>query len=139
MEGMAKFTLFDLREKTIKRPDQEVLDKFHDVNRTEALVLARYRPKKTMVLHQETATVRHSHIDVNGHMNNAHYLALAHERMREDDVDYDAIQRVQVHYRKEALEGDIITLSYYAEPGGLYVELSVNDRLSAHIMFHTKP
>ena len=138
MEGLAKFALYDLNAKTIKRPDETIMSKFHDVHRTDPLPMARYRAEKTALINRETAQVRDAYIDVNGHMNNAHYLALALERMPKGAIDPDAVRRIQVHYRKEALEGDNFDLLYYKEPRGVYVEMRVGEDVSAHIMFHLK-
>jgi acyl-ACP thioesterase len=63
-----------------------------------------------------TRTVAHEEIDLNGHLNNTHYLDWADGLMGEKTPT-----SLWVQYVKELMEGQEVTLRYELGEDGLYV------------------
>ena len=77
-------------------------------------------PKMPEMKEEHTFRVPFSVTDLNGHMNNARYYDLAQDLMppalREKDIS-----KIAVDYRAEAREGDVLRLSFRADPDAFFV------------------
>jgi medium-chain acyl-[acyl-carrier-protein] hydrolase len=74
-------------------------------------------------------TVRYSHLDLNGHMNNTVYADLVLDALPLSEVMTRTPQRLLLKMRREAYPGDVLRIRRDALPDGY--------RLSGHIGAHT--
>lgn len=67
-----------------------------------------------------TRTVGKAEIDLNGHMNNTHYLDWAEELAREEYSRAAAPRQAWVQYQQELLEGQTVELRHHFEGNSLF-------------------
>ena len=67
-----------------------------------------------------------SELDVNGHVNNVHYLRWAESLLPADFAGTHRLRSVWVEYRKEILVGQRVELRHELEDGALFVQGFVN-------------
>ncbi len=139
LEGKGKFVLINYQTKTIVKPDQALLDLFTDAKQEpEALPFEKMNPSKVHKLYSESTKVLESYIDINRHMNNAAYIALAYDYLRRSLRQSKDITGLKVLYRKEAFYEEILELTYYQEHNGIYLEIATESELKCQILFKQK-
>lgn len=72
---------------------------------------------------QAPITVLEHHLDINGHVNNAQYIAMADYVVRAVVADFD-VARLLVQYKNAAQLGDVIVPYLYVEETGYAVNLA---------------
>lgn len=113
IEAKGKFVLLNYSEKKLVVPDQALLDLFVDAKKEEiAIPFEKIRTLKETPIVEKKTTVNDSYIDINGHMNNAVYVALAYDFAPQDFIDFNTLSNIYVSYKKEAFLNDEITLQY---------------------------
>ena len=139
LHGRGKFVLIDTVTKKLVQPSETLLNMFTDARReATSLSISKYKPRKEHKLYAVETKVFEAYIDINNHMNNAQYVALAHDFLEKDLVNEAAIKHIKVHYRQEALYNTKLTFAYYREPEGIYVEIRSSSGLHAYVLFHLK-
>ena len=134
MEGKGKFLLINIVTKAMIKPSQALLDKFTDAKKMpEALDFIRLKPEKKGLLKEIERTIAPIHIDVNNHMNNAYFVAIASEYL---PVKTETIKKIIVTYKQEAYLNDQVTIRYFKEDVGIYIELLRDEILLSQIMFY---
>lgn len=134
LEGKGKFVLIDFKTKKITEPTEDMLSKFTDaIKKPKALSFEKLIPTRDTLLYKAKTSILDHHIDVNNHVNNAFYAALALDYLKPEFINEDDIKRLKVYYKKEAVYGDDIDLYYYQEPNGIYIEMKTKDTVNAQI------
>jgi medium-chain acyl-[acyl-carrier-protein] hydrolase len=139
VEGKGKFMLIDIVSKALKRPSQEMLDKFTDALKEPAtLDFKKVHFSKTHPILKSNRQVNHTYIDINNHMNNAYYPALAYESLGEDIANNTTFKMIKVYYKKEAFVLDELVLTTYQEDQGYLVTINHQEDLCAEIFFQVE-
>ncbi len=136
IEGKGKFVLLNYSEKKLVIPDQALLDLFVDAKKEEiAIPFEKIRSLKETPLVEKKTMVNASYIDINGHMNNAVYVAVANDFAPQDFVDLNTVSNIYVAYKKEAFLNDEITLQYIQSDGLKQVRIISKELLLCEITF----
>lgn len=140
VEGKGKFVLLNYQTKTLAIPNQELLDLFIDAHKEPlALPFKRIRSmEKSSLIYEQETIVNPSYIDVNGHMNNAIYMALAYDFSPKDFFSLEAVNRIYISYKKEAFVDDPLTLRYFQDTNLKQVQILSKDSLLSEITIETK-
>jgi len=133
IEGKGKFLLINIKTKAMVKPSQALLDKFTDAKKEPiALDFERVNLDKKGLIKEISRLIAPKFIDVNNHMNNAYFVALAAEYL---PIPIESIKKIIATYKKEAYLDDLIMLRYFKEENGIYVELLRNETLLSQIVF----
>ncbi len=140
VEGKGKFVLLDYQAKRLILPDQSLLDLFVDAHKTPMALPFKKQRSLQGAEHVGTkkTIVNPSYIDVNGHMNNAVYVALAYDFSPKDFFELTALKEIFVSYKKEAFVNDDLTLHYYDKGDVKQVQIVSNDVLLSEITLQFK-
>lgn len=113
VRGLGQWSLVDIEEKKILKADTVDFSAFvNDEEKPGNCERFKALDEKMELLHEEQ--IRYNDIDCNGHMNNANYLRLVQDYISE--LEHDGyIQSVRIHFAKEALLGQRISLYGYSE------------------------
>jgi len=139
VEGKGKFALINIKTKEFIRPPRELLDRFTDAKKEpEALPFDKWDLGEEKLVWEKQTYVAHSHIDVNGHMNNAYYPQLAYEALPKRAVDEVTISEVFVRYRREVFYGESLILKVSQVDNGFYVGIYTDEVLASEVYFRTE-
>ena len=89
-------------------PKFSIFNNIYEGEKVEKLILTNQESKKHI-----TRRVFSSDIDVNGHMNNAHYIRWCLDMYNTDELYAKQIKSVQIQYEKQVLENEEIDMNRY--------------------------
>ena len=139
IKGKGKFVLINLKNKTMVKPDQTLLDKFKDAHKTPiSLDFTKIRPSRTNLIDCKTLEIPNAFTDEYGHMNNAYYIRIAYEYLPRDILDKASFSKIKVLFKKECFAGDKVNLKYYQEEAGIWIDVHADDHVAASVYFQIK-
>ena len=114
--GKGKFVLIDIKTKDLVKPSQDILNLFTDAKKEpQILPFEKWHLKGDHLLLRNHTTISHDFIDINGHLNNAHSVTLAHKVLDPVYIKDAQIKALYVRYRKEAFKDESVTVNLYKE------------------------
>lgn len=112
------WSFVDVEKMTLTRVPQDVMDAYVLEEKLEMDYLPRKIKLPPEMEKQTDIEVKYHNIDVNGHVNNAQYIAMAEDLICEGR----RAKQIRAEYRASALYGDtIVPYTYYDEENKLYL------------------
>ena len=133
-EAKGKFLLLNIEKHEIVTPDEDLVNKFKGVWRTEeALKFTKNRPIKSDVIYTSKDTVKNTYIDIYKHMNNVYYLKLAYNAIPHKLLDEKSIKKIRITFKKECVIDDKLLIEGRKLDNNIYFEIKKNDIILSQI------
>ncbi len=136
VSGKGKFTLIDTRKRAIVRPDADMLALFVDAHPEPLKLDFPDAPRHAgAALFKTCETIRKRHLDVNDHVNNAEYVGLAEQAVKQHFKTPVNARKVGVWYRRETKLRETLTIRGFKVEDGCLVEMHKGEALHARVWF----